>query len=180
MAIRSSTIAKAAKNTFKLAGIRLPSIPITANAKAISVAMGIPQPPAVACPELKLKKMSAGTMAPPIAQRIGRDACLGEESSPSTISRLISSPTSRKKIAINPSLIQSSVLYFKCTVSESKPKGVSKNDCSPGPAAVLATMRDKMTQINNKMPPALLDLKKFLNTVRLINWLIVLRVLFGP
>ena len=41
----------------------------------------------------------------PIAAAIGNAAFFTEASSPATSSRLISSPTSRKKMAINPSLI---------------------------------------------------------------------------
>ncbi|MNR30608.1 hypothetical protein D3C85_1480740 [compost metagenome] len=55
MAIRSSTIASAAKKIFKLLGIRLFNNEITANAKAISVAIGIPQPEPVSLAELKNK-----------------------------------------------------------------------------------------------------------------------------
>src|SRR5215475_6686005 len=44
---------------------------------------------------------------PPSAPAIGSATWEGCESSPSTTSRLISSPTSRKKIAIRPSLIHS-------------------------------------------------------------------------
>ncbi len=49
--------------------------------------------------------MSAGTTMPPIAPAIGSAAWRGDDSSPASPSRLISSPTSRKKIAISPSLI---------------------------------------------------------------------------
>jgi hypothetical protein len=52
--------------------------------------------------------MAAGTRKPPIAAITGRAALRGLASAPSQASRLISSPTSRKKIAINPSLIQCS------------------------------------------------------------------------
>ena len=45
---------------------------------------------------------------PPSAPAIGSATCEGRDSSPSTTSRLISSPTSRKKNAISPSLIHSS------------------------------------------------------------------------
>ncbi len=55
IAMRSSTIAKAAKNIFKLVGTLLSNNEITANTKAISVTMGIPQPESVGVPELKNK-----------------------------------------------------------------------------------------------------------------------------
>lgn len=50
--------------------------------------------------------MRAGTIAPPNAARIGRMAFLKLESSPLRNSRLISSPTTKKKIAMSPSSIQ--------------------------------------------------------------------------
>ena len=43
---------------------------------------------------------------PPMAAKIGSDAFFNEFNSPPIISRLISSPTVKKKIAINPSFIQ--------------------------------------------------------------------------
>ena len=51
------------------------------------------------------RKTSIGPSMPPTAARTGRVALETEDSAPSMISRLISSPTSRKKIAINRSLI---------------------------------------------------------------------------
>src|SRR6476659_1224607 len=45
---------------------------------------------------------------PPIAAAIGTIAARGSRRSPSTISRLISRPTTKKKIAIRPSLIHAS------------------------------------------------------------------------
>ncbi|MNU03152.1 hypothetical protein D3C72_2470740 [compost metagenome] len=44
---------------------------------------------------------------PPTAAMAGKVACTRDESAPSSISRFTSSPTSRKKIAMKPSLIQS-------------------------------------------------------------------------
>ena len=43
---------------------------------------------------------------PPSAAKIGSAACRTEASSPTRISRLISSPTTKKNTAIRPSLIQ--------------------------------------------------------------------------
>jgi hypothetical protein len=48
---------------------------------------------------------------------MGSAARLGEESSPTRISRLISRPTTRKKTAISPSLIQ----WVKSLVREKSP-----------------------------------------------------------
>src|ERR671919_160119 len=50
--------------------------------------------------------MSAGATIPPRAAHAGSAAFRGSRSSPSTSSRLISRPTTKKKIAISPSLIQ--------------------------------------------------------------------------
>ena len=106
IAIKSSTIANAERKIFNEDGARLPSMEIIAIAKAMSVAIGIPHPPAVSVPAFKAKYMDAGAITPPIAARMGKEAFLMDESSPSTISRLISRPTNRKKMAIKPSFIQ--------------------------------------------------------------------------
>ena len=50
--------------------------------------------------------MAAGTIMPPSAAMAGKATLLASESSPITASRLISRPTSRKKIAISRSLTQ--------------------------------------------------------------------------
>ena len=52
--------------------------------------------------------MAAGTAMPPTAATAGRITFSGWESCPIKTSRLISSPTRRKKTAIRPSLIHSS------------------------------------------------------------------------
>ncbi len=51
--------------------------------------------------------MTAGTAMPPIAAAMGVTALRGLLSSPETISLLISTPTTKKKMAMRPSLIQS-------------------------------------------------------------------------
>lgn len=80
MAIRSSTIAKAAKNIFKLTGTLLSNNDIAARANAISVAMGIAHPAAVSAPEFNAKNIAAGTIAPPMAHSIGIIAFFGDDS----------------------------------------------------------------------------------------------------
>jgi hypothetical protein len=55
---------------------------------------------------LKNRNTSAGTAIPPAAATPGRTRRDQVDSCPSSTSRLISSPTTRKKIAIRPSLIQ--------------------------------------------------------------------------
>lgn len=72
----------------------------------MSVAIGIPQPRSPAPPALSVRYSSAGTSMPPIAPAIANPALRGEDSSPTSSSRLISRPTSRKNSTINPSLIQ--------------------------------------------------------------------------
>ena len=47
--------------------------------------------------------MAAGTTMPPIAATMGTIAVRGSRSSPSTTSRLISSPTTKKKTAMSAS-----------------------------------------------------------------------------
>ena len=102
----SSTIANAVRNIFRDKGILLPSSEITPNEKAMSVAIGIPQPFALGVPALKNTYIRAGKIIPPAAANIGKDACLKEDSSPTIISRLISRPTTKKNIAIRASLTQ--------------------------------------------------------------------------
>ena len=104
-------IASAVRNTFIEAGTRLPNSESTPSAKAMSVAVGIAQP-RITSPLFQLSeaKISAGTAMPPAAQRPGRTRRDQVESWPSTTSRLISSPTSRKNTAISASLIQCETL----------------------------------------------------------------------
>jgi len=54
--------------------------------------------------KLKKVKMRAGKIIPPSAAIAGSATCVLEESSPSNTSRLTSSPTKKKKIAMSPSL----------------------------------------------------------------------------
>ena len=105
MAPKSSTIAKAARNILRDAGTLLPNRDITARAKAISVAIGIPQPAELGSLKLKQKNKKAGNSIPPTAAKTGMAAFLNVDSSPSISSRLISKPTNKKKMVINPSLI---------------------------------------------------------------------------
>ena len=56
----------------------------------------------------------------------GSAACLGEASSPTSTSRLISRPTMKKKSAINPSLIQCRNDRLKSTEPHVSPTGVSQ------------------------------------------------------
>ena len=84
-------------------GTRRPSSETTPTAKAMSVAIGIPQPVEAAPDRLNARKMRAGTTMPPRAAATGSMAARGRRSSPVTISLLISRPTTKKKTAIRTS-----------------------------------------------------------------------------
>ena len=105
-ASRSSTIASAVTKMRSPSGARLPSRARTPRAKAMSVAIGTPQPRAAVPPPASARKIKAGSTAPPIAAAMGRVARRSVASSPTRISRLISRPTTRKNTAIRPSLTQ--------------------------------------------------------------------------
>jgi len=122
---RSSAIANAARKTRMDVGSPLPSKATAPRTKAISVAMGIPQPTIVGLPRLKRTYTRAGTIIPPRAAATGRMARLTEESSPARSSRFISRPTTKKKIAIRPSLIQRS----SGLVSAASPMPMVKGIC---------------------------------------------------
>ena len=100
-------MASAVRNTFNATGTRDPSRLSAARAKAMSVATGTAQPRrAAGSARFSATYISAGTTIPPSAATPGAAARRTEFSSPSVISRRISSPTSRKNTAISPSLIQ--------------------------------------------------------------------------
>ena len=103
---KSSTMASATKKVTNAGGTRLPNNTKAEMAKAMSVAIGIPQPAAPSSPEFMPKYISAGNAIPPTAASMGKIATLMLESSPTSTSRFISSPMMKKKIAIKPSFIQ--------------------------------------------------------------------------
>ena len=108
----SSTTAKVVRKIFRLRGMRFPSKDNTPNEKAISVAIGMAAP-RLAGPSGQIReKMRMGTSIPPQAATTGSKALRGEESSPTRISRLISRPTEKKKIAISASLIRDMKVIF--------------------------------------------------------------------
>ena len=92
-------------------------------AKAISVAVGIPQPLAATVPKLNAVKMIAGTSMPPAAASTGRIAFRMEESCPQTISRLISRPTAKKKTTIRQSLTNFSTVIPRGKSQSIRPSG---------------------------------------------------------
>ena len=99
-------IAKAAKKTLSGSGARVRNRESTPRLNAMSVAIGMPQPLDASPPELNAKYMSAGTIIPPNAAKMGRAARLTERSSPTMTARFISRPTTKKKTAIRPSSTQ--------------------------------------------------------------------------
>ena len=77
--------------------------------------------------------MRAGTAAPPNAAATGSSALRGSASSPATISRLISRPTSRKKQAMRRSLIKCPTLRWASRPPREKPMLAScQKSASPG------------------------------------------------
>ena len=80
------------------------------TAKAMSVAVGIPQPEATAEPWLTAAKIKAGATTPPNAAITGIIAFFTLDSSPFFISRLISRPTVKKKTVIRMSLMNFSTV----------------------------------------------------------------------
>ncbi len=107
MAPMSSTIASVSRKSFRLLGTRAPSNASTPTANAMSVAMGIAQPSSpLPLPTLMATNRSAGTTIPPTAATAGRAARLRSRSSPVTSSRLISSPTTKKKMVMSASFTQ--------------------------------------------------------------------------
>ena len=102
----SSTIAIASSSTLRPAGTLDPTMVMTPTAMAMSVAIGIAQPWLAAGSSTMAKKMRTGTIIPPAAAAIGAHTLRPPASSPATTSRLISSPTTKKKITIRLSLTQ--------------------------------------------------------------------------
>ena len=100
----SSKMASAVTKTMRAWGTRDRSSCRTPMQKAMSVAMGIPQPCKPGPPQLKAVKMRAGRTMPPSAAMAGSAACARVRSSPTASSRLISIPTTKKKNVISPSL----------------------------------------------------------------------------
>lgn len=108
MAPISSTVARASKKMRNSDGIRSPSNAKTPSAKAMSVAMGMPHPFAPSSPRVKTRYSAAGRTIPPTAPNTGKAAFFHVFSSPWRNSRLISKPTAKKKIVMNPPLTQCS------------------------------------------------------------------------
>ena len=122
----SSTIAIESRKSFAPLDTRSPSSVSTPTAKAMSVAAGIAQPFASgAAPLVTATKISAGSATPPSAASAGRAAVRRSFSSPVTSSRLISRPTTKKKIAIRPSLTQ----CWRSSVIDASPMPIVSSVC---------------------------------------------------
>ena len=103
---RSSATASAARKTFSPTGTLVLKIASTPRENAISVAIGMARPLCICgLPPLRIAYISTGTIIPPHAPMIGRSAFFNDDNSPTRISRLISRPTERKKMAMRKSLI---------------------------------------------------------------------------
>ena len=102
---KSSTMANAVRNILRLSGTLSPNSFKIAKEKAISVAIGIPQPWAVWGESFKKRNNNKGKIIPPIAANKGNIAFRSPLSSPIRSSRLISNPIRKKNKAMRPSLI---------------------------------------------------------------------------
>ena len=128
IATRSSTTAIVDNSNFIPNGTRDPSNARMPSAKAMSVAVGMAQPRnAVGSSWLTPQNRIAGTATPPIAHSTGSSICSRLESWPLSVSRLISSATSRKNTAIKPSLIQCSAPLTSPKSPMVKPMGRCRN-----------------------------------------------------
>ena len=83
IAPKSSITANAVRNIFRDVGTRVPNNDKIPNAKAISVAIGIPNPEKDSFPQLRIIYIQAGISIPPNAPDIGSNARLRLDSSPS-------------------------------------------------------------------------------------------------
>ena len=154
MAPRSSTTARLSRKIFNDGGTRFPSRARTPSAKAMSVAIGMPQPLEPTLPALAAVKMSAGRTIPPTAAIAGSAATRRSRKSPVTSSRLISRPTTRKNRAISASLT-------KCCRSSwipMDPIRISTELCQNrkyvAPHGELAHARPMAAATTRTMPPA--------------------------
>src|SRR5512132_1384144 len=102
---RSSTIARARRSTLRPGEVLREARSRTPRANAMSVGIAIPHPRSADEPAVRAMYARAGTSMPPTAATSGRMAARRSLSSPAISSRLISSPTTRKKKVMRPSRI---------------------------------------------------------------------------
>ena len=91
---------------------------------------------------------------PPIAAAMGSMAFLNDDRSPISISRLISSPTTKKKITINPSLIQCSRDFDIDIEPKPKETSVCQNCSYECDHAELDQTSAIVAQANRRIPEA--------------------------
>ena len=89
---------------------------------------------------------------PPSAAAIGSAARRSSRSSPTTISRLTSSPTTKKKIAIRPSLTQWRSECTKSTGPNRRPTGVFQKARNGSAAGELARARAAAVTASSAIP----------------------------
>ncbi len=124
----SSVTAVEMKNTLMAAGTRLPRMASSPSTKAVSVPMGMPQPTdsGLEGPTMN-RKISAGNAMPPMDAPMGSRALRGLENSPPTNSRLSSRATTKKNMAIRPSLIRCSRSFSRMKSPTLIPTNVVQN-----------------------------------------------------
>ena len=94
----------------------MPNRDNTPREKAISVAMGMAAPFVPGPSGHIILNMMIGMIIPPNAAMTGRRAFRRLESSPTNSSRLISSPTEKKKMAINASFINDMMVMLEPSI----------------------------------------------------------------
>ena len=155
IAPRSSTVASVSKNAATPPGILFLKKLYTPIANAMSVAMGMAQPAvtaaAVVAGLLHARYIPIGTIIPPSAPMHGNAACFKLRSDPCTNSRLISNPTAKKKIAINPSLTQ--WCRDMCSANAEGPTCACQNDKYAPLHALFAKNSDTAVAPSKAMDP---------------------------
>ena len=151
---RSSATANAARKTLSPVGTLVLNTDSTPSENAMSVAMGIAIPRCMsASPGHSSQNTITGSNIPPHAPITGSMAFFIEDSSPTKISRLISSPTERKNSAIRKSFITcNSVMLCPWWLNRLKfPTEMLTGCCQKSKyhsfAAVFAHIRARMVQM---------------------------------
>ncbi|OLT17544.1 hypothetical protein BJF80_16695 [Serinicoccus sp. CUA-874] len=97
----------------------------TPSANAVSVPTTMPQPRTESLPAFRATKIRAGTIIPPRAAITGAATRRRSRRSPTSNSRRISSPATKKKMAIRPSLTQSRRVWTRSTGPTCRPASVA-------------------------------------------------------
>jgi hypothetical protein len=91
---------------------------------------------------------------PPIAATMGRAAVMGSRRSPETISYLISSPTTKKKITIRASLTQCCRVSSRRKLPRSMAISVCQNESYDDAQGLLAQISAAVAASSRRMEPA--------------------------